>query len=89
MSRQTSILQALFMMNGKFLHDQTRLEKNPDLQTLATQNTPHEQRLKSLYMMVLSRPPREDEIRRLTPYLERGGTTGKPGRCGDGYLWRC
>jgi len=84
---QTSILQALFMMNGKFLHDRTKLENNPDLQTLSTQKTPHEQRLKSLYMMVLSRPPRDNEIQRLVPYLEKGGATGSLGDAVTDIYW--
>lgn len=72
---QTSILQALFMMNGKFLAERTKVENNEDLQTLANQKTSHEQRLKSLYRMVLSREPRQNEYERLVPYLEKGGVT--------------
>jgi hypothetical protein len=68
---QTSILQALFLMNGKFMAERTKFEKNEDLQTLAMQKTGHDKRINSLYMMVLSRPARPNEIARLTPYLER------------------
>src|SRR5258708_21375977 len=72
---QTSILQALFLMNGKFMADRTKLENNDDLRTLARQDTTHEQRIKSLYMLVLSRPPRASEVARLVPYLETGRAT--------------
>jgi hypothetical protein len=84
---QTSILQALFMMNGKMLADRTKLSENEDLRTLAGQKTTHDQRLKSLYMMVLSRPPREAEYQRLVPYLERGGTTGSLGDAVTDIYW--
>jgi hypothetical protein len=84
---QTSILQALFMMNGKTLHDLTKLDKNVDLKTLAAQQTTHEKRLTSLYMMVLSRPPRDNEFERLVPYLERGGATGNLGDAISDIYW--
>jgi hypothetical protein len=85
---QTSILQALFLMNGKFMADLTKLEKNEDLRTLAVQTKGgHPQRIRSLYMMVLSRPPRADEIDRLLPYLERGGATGNLGEALSDIYW--
>jgi Protein of unknown function (DUF1553)/Protein of unknown function (DUF1549) len=84
---QTSILQALFLMNGKFMAERTKLENNDDLRTLAAQKTDHPQRIKSLYMMVLSRPPRADEITRLTPYLEKGGATGNLGDALSDVYW--
>jgi hypothetical protein len=74
---QTSILQALFMMNGKHMAEKTRLINNDDLKTLAAQPGGHEKRLRSLYMIVLSRPPRASELQRLVPYLERGGSLEK------------
>jgi hypothetical protein len=74
---QTSILQALFLMNGKFMTERTKVENNKDLQTLVNQKTGHDARVKSLYMMVLSRPARQAEIDRLVPYLEKGGATGR------------
>jgi len=83
---QTSILQALFMMNGKFMVDKTkpRSDKNPngneDLATIANPNaykeTGHAGRVRSMYLLVLSRTPRADETSRLVPYLEKGGATG-------------
>src|SRR5262249_58495929 len=71
---QTSILQALFMMNGKFLEARTKfyptmtmekvfelgegrrkgmtIEENLPMHTLALQNTPTGQKVRSLYMLV-------------------------------------
>jgi hypothetical protein len=76
---QTSILQALFLMNGKFIAERTKVVNNEDLQTLAQQDIVggHKGRLHSMYRLVLSRPPQPIEFDRLIPYLERGGATGR------------
>jgi hypothetical protein len=71
----TSILQALFMMNGKFLAERTKLENNKSLFTIATAPTPTERRVETLYLLVLSRLPRPDETKRLVEYIENGGAT--------------
>jgi hypothetical protein len=108
---QTSILQALFLMNGKFLTDRTKAENNPDLRDLAAQDPVHKEmqglgyvaaggfakaatkqgdhvrRIRSLYMIVLSRPPRPVEYDRLVPYLERGGATGNLGDALSDVYW--
>ena len=84
---QTSILQALFLMNGKFMTDRTKVENNDDLQTLANQKTDHDKRINALYMMVLSRPPRASESARLVPYLEKGGATGNLGAALSDVYW--
>ncbi len=72
---QTSILQALYLMNGKFLSDRTKLENNTALQTLARQPTPTARKVETLYMMVLSRPPRPEESERAVRYVERGSVS--------------
>ncbi|HMF16485.1 MAG TPA: DUF1549 domain-containing protein [Gemmataceae bacterium] len=95
---QTSILQALFMMNGKFLEARTKyfpnmtmeriaeltdaraknnvvVEENLSLHTLGLQPTPTAQKVKSLYMLVLSRPARQDEIDRMVRYIDGAATS--------------
>ncbi len=86
---QTSILQALFMMNGEFLRKRTNATNNKDLKTLANPNLRdgHPARVMSLYRMVLSRPARPDEIARLVPYLERGGATKNLGDAVSDIYW--
>jgi len=84
---QTSILQALFMMNGKFLTDRTRTEFNGDLKFLANQGTPTERKVVSMYMMVLSRSPRADEMQRLVPYIESGGPSRTMERAVEDVYW--
>ena len=70
---QTSILQALYLMNGKFLAERTRLENNKALETIATAPTPTSRRVVSLYMMVLSRMPTQDEMAKMVAYIENAG----------------
>jgi hypothetical protein len=84
---QTSILQALFMMNGKFLNERTRTETNEDLRTLARQNTSSEAKITSMYRWVLSRPPRPDELQRHVAYLESGGPTHNQERAVEDIYW--
>lgn len=72
----TSILQALFMMNGKFLAERTTLSKNKSLFTIATAPTSTARRVETLYLLVLSRLPRAEEAARLAAYIERHGTAG-------------
>jgi len=74
---QTSILQALFLMNGKFVADRTTPEKdkNESLHTIATAPQPTADRVLSLYRLVLSREPRPDELARYVSYIDRGGAT--------------
>ncbi len=86
---QTSILQALFMMNGKFLAERTKQENNKDLITLSnpTYRDGHQGRLKSMYRLVLSRTPRQNELDRLVPYLEKGGATANLGQAVSDVYW--
>jgi hypothetical protein len=84
---ETSILQALFMMNGKFLAERTKLENSVSLQTLLKSRATPARKLRSLYMMVLARPPRPDEETRLVPYLVSGGPTHDPGRALADVYW--
>ncbi len=84
-------LQALFLMNGKFLEKRTRVSQNGDLQAIANPEgyvgSGHAGRLRSLYHLVLSRPPRTDEINRLVPYLEKGAAEGKLGEAVSDVYW--
>jgi hypothetical protein len=72
---QTSILQALYLMNGKFINERCQLENNVSLKSIATANTTTARRVETLYMVVLSRMPRPDELDRLVRYIESGGGT--------------
>jgi hypothetical protein len=74
---QTSILQALSLMNGRFIADTTSLERSATLAAIADApflDTPG--RIEALYLATLTRPPRPDEARRLAAYVDRGGARG-------------
>jgi hypothetical protein len=70
---QTSILQALYLMNNKFINDRCRLESNVSLKTIATANVTTGRRVETLYLIVLSRPPRPEESAKLVHYIENSG----------------
>jgi hypothetical protein len=70
---QTSILQALYLMNNKFVAARTSLDHNRSLHTIATARTSTARRIESLYLLALSRRPRPDESARLIKYVEEGG----------------
>ena len=72
--RQTSILQALALMNGQFTANATSLDQSSTL-TAVTEfplmKTPD--RIEALYLAALTRKPRPEELDRLTKYVESGG----------------
>jgi hypothetical protein len=84
---QTSILQALYLMNNEFIADRTSLEKNRTLRTLADQKTSTARRLDSLFLAVLSRKARPEELERLGKYLESGGPTGDSKKAITDVFW--
>ncbi len=84
---QTSILQALFMMNGKFMTERTRAETNPDVMALVNDPRPVERRVRSMFWMILSRPPRAEESQRFTAYIEQGGPTHDTRRAIEDVYW--
>ena len=72
--RQTSILQALTLMNGKFVSDQTSLERSQFLAAIA--DAPFidvDGKLEALFFASLSRPPTPVEMEHFGSYVQRGG----------------
>jgi hypothetical protein len=68
---QTSILQALTLMNGKVTSDATNLDKSRTLS--AVLDAPFlttEERIESLYLVTLARKPKPKELDRLVKYVE-------------------
>jgi hypothetical protein len=84
---QTSILQALYLMNNEFIADRTSLQKNPTLATLAAQRTSTARKVESLYLVVLSRKPRLAESERFVKYVEKGGSAGDPKEALADVFW--
>jgi hypothetical protein len=74
---QTSILQALAMMNGKLITDATSLHGSATLKAVI--DSPFLDsagRIEALCLAALSRKPRADESARLVKYVDRGGPSG-------------
>jgi hypothetical protein len=74
---QTSILQALALMNGSIVAGATRAESGATLTAVAEAPFLDTQgRVETLFLATLSRYPRADEVERMVSYIERGGATG-------------
>jgi hypothetical protein len=73
---QTSIQQALFLMNSKFVEELTSLEKSTVLAAVANAGPSRStaQRIEDLYLATLARKPRPEEAERLVRYVEEGGS---------------
>ncbi|MCI0638929.1 MAG: DUF1549 and DUF1553 domain-containing protein [Gemmataceae bacterium] len=84
---QTSILQALFLMNGKFLAERVKTENNPDFNTLVNQKTSTAMKVDSLYLWVLGRLPRAEERNRLVLFVDAGGAVADPRRALSDVYW--
>jgi hypothetical protein len=68
---QSSILQALVLMNGKLIESATSLENSETL--LAVVDNPFmntQERIETLYLAALSRPPRAKELTRMVKFVE-------------------
>lgn len=70
---QTSILQALYLMNSEFIADRTSAKSNRTLATLAAQRTSTARKVESLYLVALSRKPRPAEGKRFVEYVDAAG----------------
>lgn len=72
--RQTSILQALALMNGQFTSTATNVENSATLAAVADFPLMKDaERIETLYLSALSRKPRQEELERLTIYVADGG----------------
>jgi len=72
---QTSILQALALMNGQFVGDATSLERSRTLAAVADSpffETPG--RIEALFLATLSRKPSAEELAPLVKYVSEGGS---------------
>jgi hypothetical protein len=81
---ETSITQALTLMNGRFLNTVTSLEGSPTL--LAVCETPGmtlSERIEALYLAALSRKPSAKELDRMTKFIATGGSGKQSERLSD------
>src|SRR5262249_50376164 len=83
-----SILQALSLMNGKFIADVTDLERSETL--AAVLDAPFMDtagRIETLYLATLGRQPSSCEAARLLNYVESGGSDGSPQKALADVFW--
>jgi hypothetical protein len=83
---QTSILQALSLMNGEWIARQTDPKRGETLRAvLGAPFLDDTGRLETLFLASLSRPPRADEKTRFLALVDRAG--GKTGEAFADVLW--
>lgn len=84
---ETSVQQALTLLNGRFVGQTTDTRRSPLL--VAVTKTPHlatRERIETLYVATLSRLPTGDERQRLASYVAEGAADEEPERLAD-VLW--
>ena len=74
---QTSILQALYLMNNEFIAARTNPENNRTLANLAEQRTGTVRKVESLYLVALSRKPTPRGERAVRPVRREGRAIGR------------
>jgi hypothetical protein len=85
---QTSIPQALALMNGKFVNDATALERSRTLAAVA--GSPFFDtagKVETLYLAALGRKPTAVESARLVAYVDKGGPSGDPNQALADVFW--
>lgn len=87
-NRETTILQALALMNGQLTGNATNLSSSRTL--AAVVDAPFldaEGKIEALYLAALSRKPRTDETKRLKKYVESGGPAKDPDQALSDVFW--
>jgi hypothetical protein len=85
---QTSILQALALMNGRLVAGATHVEGGATLSAVA--EAPFLDtagRVETLFLATLSRRPRPEEAARMVAYVESGGPTGDRRKALSDVFW--
>jgi hypothetical protein len=85
---QTSILQALALMNGGLVAGATTIASGVTL--AAVSEAPfldQAGRVETLFLATLSRPPKPEESARMCAYVEKGGVAGDPKKALGDVFW--
>ena len=86
--RRTTILQALALMNGRFITVATSIEQSRTLAAVVEfPLLDTEGRVEALYLAALGRRPRPEELKRLVPYVEGGSPHGDSKRALGDVFW--
>ncbi len=85
---QTSILQALSLMNGRITADAVSLSRSKALAgVLDSPFMDDHQKLDALYLCALSRPMRASEAERMVKYVKSGGPSGDSRKALADVFW--
>jgi hypothetical protein len=77
--QQTSILQALYLMNGDLVTDAVSVKKNKNLAIIANSTSVKTSRkVDQMFLIALNRKPTTAERERLVKYVDSGGPTKDP-----------
>ncbi|MEZ6063008.1 MAG: DUF1549 and DUF1553 domain-containing protein [Planctomycetaceae bacterium] len=88
LDRETTILQALAMMNGRFIDDATSLDESQTLKAIAEfPLMTDDDRLETLFMATVTRRPTVEEHTRFGQYLKSGGATGDSAAALSDIFW--
>ena len=88
LERETTILQALAMMNGNFIDNATSVDDSQTLRAIAEfPAMSNEQKLETLFLSALSRRPSADEQRRFGEYLSSGGAAANANAALADVFW--
>jgi len=88
LQRETTILQALAMMNGQFISDATSIERSQTLRAVSDFPLMNdEDRLETLFLATLSRKPTEEEKNDLIQYIQNGGATKNTEQALSDIFW--
>jgi hypothetical protein len=86
--QQASILQALTLMNGRFINDQTSLERSRTF--AAVIDAPFlsmEGKIETLFLATLTRKPTREELEKYQSYVERGGVNSDKNKALADVFW--
>jgi hypothetical protein len=85
--RQTTILQALALMNGSFTSEAVTLHQSRTLLAIVEFPMRPAERVEAIFLATLSRPPRQEELERFSLYVMDGGPTADPDRALADVFW--
>jgi hypothetical protein len=84
----TTILQALMLMNGQFITDVTSLEKGEVLGAIVdVPGWDTKQRVTALFLTTFARNPTPEELEKFTSYVDRGGANGDKKKALADVFW--
>ena len=84
---QTTILQALSLMNGRVIDTVTHLERSRTLAAVIDVTDDDRGRLDALFLATLSRPMTAEEATRYTKYVRDGGPSGDAKKALADVFW--